>query len=211
MPGESTRILLIRHASNDYVATRRLAGRTPGVHLNERGREEAQAVAERLAFVSLAAVYSSPLERALETAGPIADRHGILTRPLDGLIETDCGEWTGASIDELSRTDLWHLIQASPSCARHPGGESTTEVQARMVAVVEELRITHAGQRVVVVSHSDPIRLLLAFYSGLHMDMFQRLALDPASISEIEFGPPRPRLIRSNDCAHLRVHENEEK
>jgi probable phosphoglycerate mutase len=80
-----------------------------------------------------------------------------------------------------------------------------------MVAVVEELRITHAGQRVVVVSHSDPIRLLLAFYSGLHMDMFQRLALDPASISEIEFGPPRPRLIRSNDCAHLRVYENEEK
>jgi probable phosphomutase (TIGR03848 family) len=202
---EPTRILLIRHASNDYIATGRLAGRTPGVHLNDRGRAEAQAVAERLAAVPLAAVYSSPLERALETAGPLADRHGVLPQLLAGVVETDCGEWTGASIEELSRTDLWRLMQASPSCARHPGGESMAEVQARMVAAVEELRILHTGQRIAVISHSDPIKLVLAFHTGLHIDMFQRLTVDPASINELEFSSRSPRLVRSNDRAHLQV------
>jgi probable phosphoglycerate mutase len=206
---ESTHILLIRHASNDYIATGRLAGRTPGVHLDDRGKQEAQALAERLASVPLAAVYSSTLERALETAGPIAYRHGIAVYPLEGLVETDCGEWTGASIDEVSRTDLWRLIQALPSYARHPGGESMTEVQTRMVAAIEKVRFMHPGRWVALISHSDPIRLALAFYAGLHMDMFQRLAVDPASISELEFSLLRPRLLRCNDRAHLPADASE--
>jgi probable phosphomutase (TIGR03848 family) len=203
MTEETTRVLLVRHASNDYIASRRLAGRTPGVHLNNQGWVEAQAVADRLASTPLAAVFSSPLDRTLETAGPIADRHGVQLRTLDGLTETDCGDWTGRSIDELSQMELWRQIQVAPSGVRFPGGESMAEVQARIVGVVAELRVLHPGQRIAVVSHSDPLKLLLAFHIGLHMDMFQRLAIDPASISELELGPVRPRLVRCNDCAHL--------
>jgi len=206
---EPTRILLIRHAHNDYIATRRLAGRTVGIHLNGQGRAEALAVADRLALVPFAAVYSSPLERALETASPIAERHGIPLCPLAGLIETDCGEWTGAFLEELSHTDLWRRIQSAPSCARLPGGESLAEVQARMVASVDEIRATHSGQRVVLVSHSDPIKSVLAFHMGLHLDMFQRLTIDPASISELEFGSAQTRLVRANDCGHLQALRNE--
>jgi broad specificity phosphatase PhoE len=172
---------------------------------------EARAVAERLSSVALSAVYSSPLERALETAGPIAELHGVSVCPVEGLVETDCGEWTGALIEELSRTDQWRSMQSAPSCARHPGGESMAEVQARMVSAVEALRISHAGRSIAVVSHGDPIRLLLAFHTGLHIDMFQRLAIDPASISELEFGVLRPRLLRCNDRAHLRAGEGLEK
>jgi broad specificity phosphatase PhoE len=189
---EPTRILLVRHASTDYVEAGRLAGRSPGIRLNERGRAQALAVAERLASLPIAAVYSSPLERAIETAGPIAELHRIPVCSLEGLVETNCGEWTGCLIEELGRTDQWRWMQAAPSCTRHPGGESMAEVQARMV------------------SHGDPIRLLLAFHTGLHLDMFQRLAIDPASISELEFGSLRPRLLRCNDRAHLRAFDGEE-
>jgi probable phosphomutase (TIGR03848 family) len=200
---EPTRVLLIRHASNDFVAAKRLPGRTPGVHLNEKGLAEAHAVAERLAAAPLAGVYSSPLERALETAGPIAERQGVPLAVCEALAETDCGEWTGETLESLSQTELWRQIQVAPSCARFPGGESIAEVQARVVAVVAELRSAHPGQTIAVVSHADPIKLLLAFHVGLHMDMFQRFVVAPASISEIAFGPVRPQLVRSNDCAHL--------
>jgi broad specificity phosphatase PhoE len=164
---------------------------------------EAQALAERLASSPLAAVYSSPLDRTLETAGPIAALHGVQVQTMQALAETDCGTWTGGSIEELSQTDLWRQIQLTPSCVRFPGGESMTEVQARMVGAVAELRALHPGQLIAVISHSDPIKLLLAFHAGIHMDMFQRLAIDPASISELEFGSVRPRLARCNDCGHL--------
>jgi len=208
---ELTRILLIRHANNDYIATRRLAGRTMGIHLNDQGRAEAWAVADRLASIPLVAVYSSPLERALETASPIAERHGLPVCPLAGLVETDCGEWTGAFLEELSQTELWRRIQSAPSCVRHPGGESMAEVQARMVASVDRVRAIHSGQRIALVSHSDPIKLVLAFHVGLQLDMFQRLIVDPASISELEFGSAQARLVRSNDCGHLQVLGNEKK
>jgi probable phosphomutase (TIGR03848 family) len=199
----STRVLFVRHARNDYLVSRRLPGRTPGIHLNERGLAEAEAVAERLASTPLAAVCSSPLDRTLETAGRIAERHEVRVQAMDGLMETDCGAWTGESIDDLSQTDLWRRIQAAPSSVRFPDGESMAEVQARMVGALAELLALYPGQRIVVVSHSDPIKLLLAFHIGLHMDMFQRLVVDPASISELEFESGRARLVRCNDCAHL--------
>jgi broad specificity phosphatase PhoE len=156
-------------------------------------------------------VYSSPLERAIETAGPIADLHAVAVCVLEGLVETDCGDWTGALVEELSGMDQWRWMQVAPSCARHPGGESLAEVQARMVSAVEDLRISHSGQSIAVVSHGDPIRLLLAFHTGLHIDMFQRVAIDPASISELEFGLLRSRLLRSNDSAHLQAIESGER
>jgi len=204
MSDQPTRILLIRHGINDYVKARRLAARTPGVHLNEEGLAQAATLADRLAAASLAAIYSSPLERARETAAPLAERLAFTVQILDGVKETDCGEWTGQSLDELSKLDLWRQVQGCPSLFRFPGGESFAEIQARMVAALEALRAAHPGQTIAVFSHADPIKLAVAFYTGMPLDLFQRLDVAPASISELEFVPCRPRLARLNDCAHLK-------
>jgi probable phosphoglycerate mutase len=200
---EPTRILLIRHGINDYVKTHRLAGRTPGVHLNEEGMAQAQALAERLANDKIAAIYTSPMERAQETAEPLAQRLNLALSLEPGVLETDCGEWTGGKIEELSKTDTWRQLQVYPSGVRLPGGESFTEIQARMVATLDALREKHAHQTIAVVSHADPIRLAIAFYAGSPLDMFQRFVVAPASITEIDFSDFRPSIMRVNDCAHV--------
>lgn len=202
-PEPSTRILLIRHGLNDYVKEHRLAGRTPGVHLNEEGRGQALALAERLGTMPIAAVYSSPLERARETAEPLAARLGLTVHCLDGAAESDCGQWTGQSIEELSKGNAWRQVQVHPSGFRFPGGESFAEIQARMIAMLETLKDDHLGQTVVVVSHADPIKLGVAFHTGVPLDLFQRLVIAPASITELEFTTLRPLLVRLNDCAYL--------
>ena len=204
MSDTPTRILLIRHGLNDYVTEHRLAGRTPGVHLNEEGLVQAAALAERLASASLAAIYSSPLERACETAAPLAERLALTLQLLDGVKETDCGEWTGQPLDALSKDELWQQVQGCPSLFRFPGGESFAEIQARVVVALDFVRVTHPGQTVAVISHADPIKLAAAFYTGMPLDLFQRLEIAPASISELAFVPCRPRLARLNDCAHLK-------
>ena len=204
MSEQPTRILLIRHGLNDYVKEHRLAGRTPGVHLNDEGLAQAAALAERLASASLAAIYSSPLERACETAAPLAERLALTVQHLDGVKETDCGEWTGQLLEELSKDDLWRQVQGCPSIFRFPGGESFAEIQARMVAALEAVRSAYPSQTVAVFSHADPIKLAAAYYTGMPLDLFQRLEVGPASISELEFLPCRPRLVRLNDCAHLK-------
>ncbi len=197
------RLLLIRHGVNDYIKQRRLAGRTPGVHLNDEGRLQAAALAERLATLPIAAVYSSPLERARETAAPLAARLGLAVQIVDGIVETGCGDWTGQLIEDLSKDDLWRQVQTCPSAFRFPGGESFAEIQARMIAALEPLRATHPGETVALVSHADPIKLAVAFYTGVPLDLFQRLVVEPASITELEFTPFRPLLVRLNDTAHL--------
>lgn len=198
-----TRILLIRHGINDYVREQRLAGWTPGVHLNDEGRMQAQALAERLRDAPLAAVYSSPLERCMETAQALAELHGLPVQVLAELGETRCGEWTGQRIPDLQKLDLWRLVQTYPSGTRFPGGETGAEVQARLVAALERLQVAHAGQTIAVASHSDPIKMALAHYIGLHLDLSGRLVIRPTSISELVFTPFGPRLARCNDCAHL--------
>lgn len=203
MSEETTRLLLIRHAHNDYLDSRRLAGRTPGVHLNEKGRGQAQALAERLKSWPITAIYSSPLERAQETAAPLAAARGLAVQVLEDLNETDCGEWTEQAIDELVKTDIWLKMQSCPSATSHPGGEGIVAVQVRMVRALEALRARHCGETIAVFSHADPIKAALAHYTGLHIDLFQRLVIDPAAISELAFFPQGPRLIRSNDTAHL--------
>lgn len=199
----TTRILLIRHGINDYIQKGLLAGRTPGVHLNAHGQAQAAALADRLASAQLAAIYSSPLVRTLETATPIAQRLGLAVQHLDGLLESDCGEWTGRPLEELNKTETWRQIQVQPSRFRFPGGESMAEIQARMVATLEQLQAAHPGQAIAVVSHSDPIKLAVAYYLGMGLDSFQRLEVSPASVTELEFTPWCTRLIRLNDCAHL--------
>jgi probable phosphoglycerate mutase len=122
---------------------------------------------------------------------------------LDGVMETGCGDWTGQLLDDLTKSDLWRQVQGCPSLFRFPRGESFVEIQARVVAAVESVRLAHPEQTVAVISHADPIKLAAAFYLGTPLDLFQRIDVAPASITELVFEPCRPRLARLNDCAHI--------
>lgn len=190
-------LLLIRHAVNDWVGER-LAGWTPGVHLNNEGRAQAAALAQRLETVPLAAVYSSPLERTLETAHPLAQAHGLTVQVREGLGEAQYGDWTGRALKELKDEALWPVIQVYPGGVRFPGGESMRETQARIVAELDAIRDAHPGQTVAVVSHSDPIKMAVAHYTGLALDLFQRIAISPASVTAFAFAQYGPRLICLN-------------
>ena len=190
-------LLLIRHAVNDWVGER-LAGWTPGVHLNDEGRAQATALAQRLANVPLAAIYSSPLERTLETAEPLAQAHGLAVQVREGLGETRYGDWTGRTLKELRDEKLWPVVQVYPSGARFPAGESMREVQTRIVAELDAIRDSHMGQTVAVVSHSDPIKMAVAHYAGLALDLFQRLTISPASVTAFAFTQFGPRLLCMN-------------
>ena len=190
-------LLLIRHAANDWVGDR-LAGWTPGVHLNNEGRAQAAALVQRLEHAPLAAVYSSPLERTLETARPLAQAHGLTVQVREGLGEAQYGDWTGRSLKELQDDKLWPVVQVYPSGARFPGGESMREVQARIVAELDTIRDDHPDQTVAVVSHSDPIKMAVAHYTGLALDLFQRITVDPASVTAFVFTHYGPRLICLN-------------
>jgi probable phosphomutase (TIGR03848 family) len=206
-------LLLIRHAANDWLGER-LAGWTPDVHLNEEGRAQASALAQRLADVPLDALYCSPLERTLETAQPLADAHGLVIQIREALGESQCGEWTGKSLKELQEDKLWQVVQIYPSGARFPGGESMREIQTRMVAELDAIRDAHPGQTVAVVSHADPIKLAIAFYTGLSLDLFQRLTISPASVTALTFTPFGPRLICLNyndSLPSFKIEREEEK
>jgi probable phosphoglycerate mutase len=192
-------ILLIRHGENDYVKKGRLAGRMPGVHLNERGRQQSQALVEKLSGAPLKAIYSSPLERALETAAPLAAAFGLEVCTLPGLTEMDPGEWQGKSLKGLRQLKLWRLVQAAPSRMRFPGGESFIEAQQRIVRELEQLCARHdARDLVACVFHADPIKLVVAFYLGLPIDLFQRLAVSPGSITALHLGEAGSQLLTLN-------------
>ncbi|HKY83695.1 MAG TPA: histidine phosphatase family protein [Anaerolineales bacterium] len=195
-----TTFLLIRHGENDWVG-RRLPGWTPGLHLNRRGTAQAEALVELLRPVRLAAIYSSPLERALETARPLARAKGLAVHRSVGLAEMRVGEWQGQSLRRLSRRKLWPVIQSTPSLARFPGGESFVEAQARIVTELEALRRKHASRQAIVAcfSHADMIKLAVAYFVGLPLDMFQRLAVEPASVTALHVGDRRAMLLRLND------------
>ncbi len=206
----TTTLLLIRHAFNDLLKENRIGGRTPGIRLNEQGRAEAEALAERLARLPLAAVYSSPMERARETAQPIADRHGLEVRIHPGLHEVDCGQWSGQPTSRLQEDPYWFPLRAYPSRVPFPDGENSWEVQIRVLAALEEIQRAHPGGTVAVVSHADPIRLAVAHYIGMPIDLFRRLSISPASLTVVAFEPlpqaphlTRPRLVCLNDTAHL--------
>jgi len=192
-----TSVLLIRHGLTDWVGER-LASWLPDIHLNEQGRAQAAALAQRLAEVPLSAIYSSPLERTVETAQPIAESHGLAIQVREELGETRYGDWTGRTLKELKDEKLWPVVQVYPSGVRFPGGESMREVQARMAAELDGIRDAHPGQIVAVVSHSDPIKMVVAHYAGLALDLFQRLAISPASVTVLGFTPFGPRLLCLN-------------
>jgi probable phosphoglycerate mutase len=197
-----TLLLLIRHGVTEATGVR-LGGWKPGVHLTEDGRAQADGIAERLRPVRLAAVYSSPLERCVETAEPLAreQRREIVVR--DDLGEVRYGAWTDRPLRQLARTRLWRRVQTVPSGVRFPGGESLLEVQSRALRELEGIAGRHPRSAVAVVSHADVIKLLVGHYAGAPLDLFQRLIVDPASICAVAVGDGIPRILRLNDRASL--------
>lgn len=197
-----TILLLVRHGANDMVHGR-LAGRLPGVHLNEEGRRQAANLAARLADLPIEAVYASPLDRTVETAEAIAASRGLSIRLVEALQEVDYGEWQGAELKELYKHELWPGVQHYPSGTRFPNGETLGETQIRVVAALDALRARHPKGMIVVVSHADVIRLATAYYIGIHIDLFQRLEVATCSVTAIGFTRMGPRLLAYNDTGSL--------
>lgn len=192
-------LLLIRHGENDYTKKHKLAGHLPGVHLNERGQKQAQALAEALKDVPLKAIYSSPLERAMETAAPIATARQLEVQVEAGLIETNVGKWQGRSLAALRLTKQWKVVQHSPSRAQFPEGETFYECQARIATALDGITRKHKPQDIIAcVFHADPIKLAVAHYIGLPLDQFQRLGCDTGSVAALLISDMGASLIKLN-------------
>lgn len=199
-----TTILLIRHAVNDYVKTGKLAGRLAGVHLNNEGMAQAEALGRRLADAPLKRIYSSPMERTMETAAAIAKHHPQLqVQKREEISEVDYGDWQGRAIGELRRRKMWGVVQEYPSRAAFPNGETMRAVQVRIVNAIEAIARQHPEQMIALVFHADLIKMALAHYLGMHLDVFQRIVISPASISALHLGHSRPFIAGLNDIAHL--------
>ena len=199
-----TTLLLVRHGHTD-AAGKRLTGQAPGVHLNELGRRQAERLVERLDGVRIDTIVSSPLERCRETAAPLAMARGHAVDVGRAWIEVGYGEWTGRSISQLRRTKLWRRVMFAPSNVRFPGGESLLEVQVRAVDASFDIAARHARGTVLVVSHADVIRLLVAHLAGMHADHLQRLSIDTASITAVSISDGFPRLLTVNETDDLAV------
>lgn len=205
-------ILLVRHGENNWVKEHRLAGWTPGVLLNENGHAQASALAERLAHLPIKAIYSSPLERCMETASHLASPHKLEIVEFPQMGEVKYGEWEGEKIADLAKLQEWHTIQHFPSRFEFPAGESLRGVQARSIDALERLATQHADEMVVVVAHADVIKLVIAHYLGAHIDMFQRIGLSPASVSVIALMKHGGvRVLRINDDGPLKAPPESQK
>ena len=210
-----TTILLIRHGLTPTTGTI-LPGRAPGLHLSSGGEVQAEGVADRISALGKperasgrssqtppVAIYASPLERATETAKPIARRLGLRVRTDRGLTECDFGEWTGSRLSQLAKKPSWAQVQRHPSGFRFPGGESFLEMQSRMVETVGHLVDRHPGAIIVAVSHADPIKAAVAAAAGIHLDLFQRLVVQPCSVSAITHTEGGPHVLCVNSTTSL--------
>ena len=178
-----TAIYLIRHGETPTTG-KILPGRAPGLHLSERGRGQAEAVAKQLAHID--AVYSSPLERARETAFPTCERFNKELLLDDALLEADFGEWTGKPLSELAKLPEWQVVQKHPEQFRFPDGESFVEMQERVVEGARAIAARHPGEVVACFTHADPIKAALAHFTGRGWGAFQTIPAEPCSISELE-------------------------
>ena len=206
-PPPPTLVLLVRHGQTPTTG-KVLPGRAPGLHLADKGRQQAEKVAERIASLQtdsrkVAAVYASPLERTRETAAPISRALGLRTRTTKGLLECEFGDWTGAELKKLYKLPEWRTVQRNPSGFRFPGGESFTEMQARITSAVTKMRADHPGETVVAVSHADPIKAAVAHAMGTHLDLFQRIVVSPCSVSAILYGVDGPIVLAVNSTGDL--------
>lgn len=186
----------------------RLSGRTPGIHLSAEGRADADRLGRGLAGEMLTAIYTSPLERAVETARPIAQRHGIVATVREELSEIDFGAWTGHTFAELEQDRHWQIYNRCRASASIPGGESPPAVQSRMVAVLKTLAASHEGQRIAIVSHADPLRYAVLHFTGASLDRYSDVTILPASVSAVVWLPEGPRLLYVNDRRFAGVVED---
>lgn len=203
-------IYLIRHAENNFNRKGKLAGWLPGVHLNERGKIQARGLVDIFSNITIQAVYASPLERTIETAKPLADEKNLEIMPREAIGEIHYGTWQGRSLKYLQKRKLWEKVKYTPSLVRFPEGESFVEAQNRAVAEIEHLRSLHKGSKAAIAcfSHADLIKLIIAHYIGLPLDLFQRLTIMPASISALYFDNSVRLLSLNNTSAtHLTSHE----
>ena len=196
-----TLVLLVRHGETPTTGLV-LPGRAPGLGLSERGAAQAQRVAERLVGLQVDALYTSPVERAQLTAAPTASALRLTPILDDGLAEADTGDWTGLKLADLARKPEWRALQAAPSTFRFPGGESFTELQARVLAALARIRDLHPGGVAVCFSHADPIKVALAHALGTPLDLHGRIDVGPGSVSAIEFPPTGPPVVRLVNSAH---------
>ena len=201
-------VILVRHGRTTANASGLLAGRTPGVELDQAGRDQAAVTGDRLAAVPLAGVVSSPLERCRQTAQFILDRQpGTPDRPVEqDLTECDYGSWQGRTLEDLAEEELWKVVQSQPSAVTFPGGESMAAMQARSVAAVRRydaaFEAEHGPGAVwAAVSHGDIIKSVLADALGMHLDLFQRITVGPASVSIVHYGKGRPTVFATNTDA----------
>lgn len=197
-------MILLRHARSAANGAGTLAGRTPGVGLDETGRTQASGLVDRLRPVPLRAVLASPLQRCVDTVADLAGRRALPVETDEGLYEVDYGDWTGRSLKELSEQPQWRVVQQHPSAAVFPGGEGLAQMQARAVAAVraQDARVAeeHGSQAVwLACTHGDVIKGLLADALGLHLDGFQRIVVEPCSFSVIRYTETRPFVLRTND------------
>jgi probable phosphomutase (TIGR03848 family) len=203
-------VLLVRHGRTSANASGILAGRTAGVKLDEEGRKQAAALAERIGPLPVAAIVSSPLERCRQTASVVADG---LAKPVPVTTDrrlTECGygDWTGRTLKELAKEPLWKVVQGQPSAAEFPGGESLRSMQARALEAMRHhdarLAESHGPHALwVAVTHGDVIKAILADAAGSHLDSFQRIVVDPGSVSVVSYTPMRPFVVRINDHGDL--------
>jgi broad specificity phosphatase PhoE len=194
----TTTFFLVRHAAHDRVGTV-LCGRMPGVHLGAIGKVQAERLANRFANENVAGIYTSPVERAVETAEPIATRLGQSLEVCEGIAEIDFGAWSGTTFEALAQDPRWAAWNNARGNSRPPYGETMLEAQARIVGVMEQLRGRYVERSVILVSHSDVIKAALLYHLGLPIDAYSRIEVEPASISTLVVGDWGSKTLRLNE------------
>ena len=193
-------LLLIRHGENDFVKSSKMAGRIPGIHLNEKGQKQAEALGEALKDFPITAIYSSPLERTMETAQPISQARKLEIIPEPDLLEADLGKWEGRSWKVLRLTKAWKVVQNAPSRFRFPEGESFAEAQLRYANALERIAKKHNKPKdiIAIIFHADPIKLAVSYFLGLPLDHFQRLGCNTGSLTMLHLSEAGASLITLN-------------
>lgn len=191
-------LLLIRHGENDFLASQRLPGRLSGIHLNQEGRNQAAQLAQCLSKMPVRAIYSSPLERAVETAEPLVEALNLEKILRSDLTDIDPGDWTGKSIKSLRRSRLWKGIQETPSRFQFPHGETYGQAQARITEAMDVIVNEQPDGLVAIFFHADPIKLAVTHYLGLPLDNFQRLSVNPGSVTVLRMDGSAPKLLAAN-------------
>jgi probable phosphoglycerate mutase len=196
--------LLVRHGTTPTTG-KVLPGRAPGLHLSDEGRKQARATAERIAGIKRrpVALYSSPLERAVETAQPLSELLGLPVQVEPGLVECDFGEWTGAELKNLRRLSEWRTVQWLPSTFQFPEGESFSAMQHRITSTLDRLAQAHLGETFVAFSHADPIKAAIASVAGVPLDLFQRFVVSPCSVTALVKGQAVAHVLCVNTTSSL--------